>query len=225
MSGHPLGGMRHFAGLKYFLAVVLLSFASIASADGKRDYEAGAAYVRQKLDEARDGQVDQSFLTFLLVQTQVKMQAGEWNTAVHTAEPLVEMQEIVHGPESPELADALGALADVYSNLNRLPEAEPLLKRSVSITRMHKATLPVAHLRALNSLGATYNLLSRFRDAEPPLVEALDLAQQQFGPDAPQVGVTEWLLAASYKGQGKAEQAARAQERAEHLLPKHGTSQ
>jgi len=211
--------------LTYVLAAVLLFMAATARADEKRDYEAGAAYVRQKIDEARHGQVDQSFVKFLLIQTQVKMQSGEWSTAVHTAEPLVEIQEIVHGPESPELADALGTLADIYSNLDRLPDAEPLLKRSVSITRKHKATLPVAHIRALNSLGATYNLLSRFRDAEPPLVEALDLAQREFGPAAPQVGATEWLLAASYKGQGKAEQATRAQERAERLLPKHGASE
>ncbi|MFQ5669295.1 MAG: tetratricopeptide repeat protein [Acidobacteriota bacterium] len=123
-----------------------------------------------------------------------KAQSGEWSTAVHTAEPLVEMQQIVDGPDSSELADALVMLADVYSNLDRLPEAQAALQRAVLITRKHRATDPVAHIRSLNALGATYILLSAPRDAEPVLVEALKLAEQQFGSESTEVGVTARLL-------------------------------
>jgi hypothetical protein len=94
---------------KSALAAVLLwlGLALAATAEPGKSYEAGAEYVRAKLEQARRGQVDRSFLTFLVLQTQLKAQSGEWSTAIHTAEPLVEMQEIVHGPDSPELADAL----------------------------------------------------------------------------------------------------------------------
>jgi tetratricopeptide (TPR) repeat protein len=131
------------------------------------------------------------------------------------------MQEIVHGPDSPELADALLVLADVYSNLDRLPEARASLQRSVIITRKYRATNPVAHIRSLNALGATYNLLSAPRDAEPVLVEALELAEQQFGPESTEVGVTAWLLASAYTAQGNTEKASALRERAERLLPRN----
>jgi tetratricopeptide (TPR) repeat protein len=207
---------------KSALAAVLFSLglAVAATAEPGQDYEAGAEYVRAKLEEARRGHVDRSFLTFLVLQTQLKAQSAEWSTAVHTAEPLVEMQEIVHGPDSPELADALLMLADVYSNLDRLPEARASLQRSVLITRKHRAKNPVAHIRSLNALGATYNLLYAPRDAEPVLVEALELAEQQFGPESTEVGVTAWLLASAYSAQGNTEKASALRERAERLLPR-----
>ncbi len=215
--------MAHSAMQTSVLAAALLAFgfAVTATAEPGRDYQTGADYVAAKLEAARRGQVDRPFLTFLVVQTQLKAQSGEWSAAVHTAEPLVEMQGIVHGSESPELADALLMLADIYSNLDRLPEAQASLQRSVSITRKHRAANPVAHIRSLNALGATYNLLSAPRDAEPVLAEALELAEQRFGPDSAEVGVTAWLLASSYSAQGKAEKAASLRDRAERLLPRN----
>jgi tetratricopeptide (TPR) repeat protein len=209
-----------FAALLLFICL-----AAMATAEPGRDYETGAESVRSKLEEARRGQVDRPFLSFLVVQTQLKAQSGEWGTALHTAKPLVEMQEIVHGSESPELADALVMLADVYSNLDRLPEAQASLERSVSVTRRHRATNPVAHLRSLNALGATYNLLAAPREAEPVLLEALELAEQNFGPDSAEVGVTAWLLASSYSARGKSEKAAALRGRAERLLPKGGPTE
>lgn len=212
---------RPFRPLVLALAVAAASSACAHKGyDDQKDYDAGAAYVREKLDEARHGQVDQSFFSFLVIQTRLTSRSGDWATAVHTAEPLVQMDEIVYGPDSLQLANDLMTLADVYANLDRLPEAEAPLQRAVSITRKHQADDPVAHIRALNSLGATYDLLSRPEEAEPVLVEALGLAEQRFGADSPEVGVTAWLLSASYSAQGDAEKASALRARAERLLPK-----
>ena len=77
--------------------------------------------------------------------------------------------------------------------------------------------MPRDHVCALNSLGALYINNARPRDAEPVLAEALEFAEQQFGPNAAKLRVTALLLSISYEKQGKAKEAAILRERAERL--------
>ncbi len=94
------------------------------------DYEAGQRWVEDKLQQARAGNVDSGFANFLEIQTQLKIQAGDYKSAVHTAEPLATLTEIVHGPNSLETAAALEVLAQVYCEVDRCDESPALLERA-----------------------------------------------------------------------------------------------
>ena len=217
---------RRYCQLEHAIAtaVAIACLAGCASGPRRGAFEgseeslrAGEEYVRQKLEDARHGEIDRTFMSFLELQTLLKMWSGEWNVAVHTAEPLAEMAEIVYGPESSEYANVLVALGDIYWKLNRLPEAAATLERSVAITRTLQAERPVDHICVLNRLGAIYNLLARPRDAERYLLEALEFAEERFGPNSGEIYVISWLLVGSYAGQGKAEASAAFRERAERI--------
>ena len=188
----------------------------------ERDYEAADRYVQDKLQAARDGKPDPAFETFLAVQTQMRMQAGDYRTALHTAKPLSEYEEIVHGPRALETAAALEMLAEVHCNLKQCAEGIPLLERAAVIYRQRGREATVAYIRTLNSLGAAWTLEKRPDRAQPVLKQSLALSEQRFGDESEQVGVVCWLLVGAYDAEGKTVEASAARTRAERLLPSNG---
>jgi len=100
--------------------------------DGK-DYEAADRWVEEKLQEAREGNVDPGFAKALMGLSQFSLLQGNYRTAVHTVEPLAELVEIVHGPDAIETAEMLELLAKVYCQIDRCAESKPLMERAASI--------------------------------------------------------------------------------------------
>jgi hypothetical protein len=179
----------------------------------------GPPSIEAKLQEARAGHVDPNFIPYLTVQTQKTMEVGDFQAALQTAEPLVQMSEIVHGPDAIKTAPNLEVLADIYCNLGRCAESVPLLERARAIYKSGGAPTKVAHIRTLNSLGASWDLLGQPARAEPVLKESLALSEAQFGANSPQVGVACWLLVDTYTAQGKTAAATAMKARANKLMP------
>lgn len=197
--------------------VVLLAtspFAQQPDESNARDYEKGARYVREKLEEARAGNVDASFLSFLTIQTHLKVSTQEYDAAVHTAEPLLELTEVMKGPESVETARVLEMLADIYSNIDQLQDSVPLLHRASNIYAKTKDKDPTPYIRTLISLGATYLFLDDGEKAETVLLEALSLAEGESGTESQPVGITSCILAGVYSKLGRTVQEAAARARA-----------
>lgn len=179
-----------------FAAALLGTALSVTTsvAQTTRDYEVGAAYVAEKLEEARIGKLDEKFLTFLLVQTDMQMRSGQYSTAVHTAEPLAQLFEIKYGSASEATAGALEALGEIYINIERLEDGRSVLQRAVSIHTIKKSESPVPYLRSLNSLAAVHLLLSDPKNAAILAQQSLDFASATFGQDSAQSQVARRIL-------------------------------
>jgi hypothetical protein len=129
------------------LAVTLTCAAACRSAQpppspGRTADEDGQRYIEMKLQEARDGKPDLTFGQVLTVQTQFKMQTGDYRAAVRTAEPLAQLTEIVYGPDSLATAATLEMLAQVYCRIDRCDEGRVLLQRAAVIRQRDEPAGP-----------------------------------------------------------------------------------
>jgi tetratricopeptide (TPR) repeat protein len=183
------------------------------------EHSAAPLTVEAKVEAARAGHVDPDLIPSLTAQTQRKMEAGDFQAAVQTAEPLVQMMEIVHGPNAVQTAPSLEVLADIYCNLKRCAESVALLERARDIYRAGGEPTKVAYIRTLNSLGAIWYVLGEPARAEPVLKESLAQSEARFGANSTQAGIACSLLANIYKAEGKTADAAAMKARADKLIP------
>ncbi len=101
------------------------------------------------------------------------------------------------GVEHPNVANSLNHLALLYSSQGRYTEAEPLYLEALEMYKQllgsshpdftnslnHLAYLSVAMI--LNNLAALYNSQGRYTEAEPLLLEALEMRKQLLGSSHP----------------------------------------
>lgn len=196
--------------------VTLCSTCTRGDIDESR-YERGEEYIRGKLANARRGEFDHAFSNSLFMLTRVNMSSGKYRTAIHTAEPLLEYTEIEHGPSDPSVAMVLEMLAEIYSNVDRLSDSVPLLERARAIYCVG-ANNEISCVRTLNSLGATFLLLDKPEQAEPPLLQALSLGERIIDRSA--LTPTLGLLARVYAALGDDTRAVLFQKRMEANLPR-----
>ncbi len=86
-------------------------------------------------------------------------------------------QEKLHGPDHPDVADALTALATLFTNKSDYAAAEPLFRRALDINRRRRAADDALLASNLCDLGTTVAGAGRLDEAEALLQEGLAIAR------------------------------------------------
>ncbi|KAH9498826.1 Nephrocystin-3 [Bulinus truncatus] len=119
----------------------------------------------------------------------------------------LQLEELVLGPDSVDLARSLNELGVLYYLQNNTDAAESFFKRSLE---MRESLLGPDHLdvaSSLNNLAALYNDRKMYDKAEPLYDRALIIRKKHQSPDSPGVASIINHLARLYKLQGKYDKA------------------
>jgi tetratricopeptide (TPR) repeat protein len=86
------------------------------------------------------------------------------------------------GPKHPQVASALGNLAQCLALQGRFKDAEPLYLRALGILQEALGSEHPESASALNNLGTLYLDRRQYSKAEPLLLRALAIIEKQIGP-------------------------------------------
>jgi len=98
-------------------------------------------------------------------QANALYQTGKYPEAIPLAEQELAIREKALGPDHPDVAKALSALAGIYRKQGRFAEAEPLYTRAVTILKKARGTDNSEFAEALNDLAVLYQDEDRNADA------------------------------------------------------------
>jgi CHAT domain-containing protein/Tfp pilus assembly protein PilF len=127
--------------------------------------------------------------------------AGKYAEAIPLAQAM--LAQLEKGPASRDLGGALNNLADLYGNVGRDSDAEPLFKRALAIMEKSVGLDSVAIAPELNNLAALYQRQGRYAEAEPLFKRALALCEKSLLPSHPDVGRSLNNLATLYEKQDR----------------------
>ncbi len=116
-------------------------------------------------------------------------EAGKYQEATAVAERYVEIAR-KRGENSAEFATAIGWLAQVLKDTNRLAEAEPLMRRALAIDEKNFGPEHPNVARDLNNLAQLLQVTNRLAEAEPLMRRALAIDEKSFGPEHPDVATS-----------------------------------
>jgi CHAT domain-containing protein/tetratricopeptide (TPR) repeat protein len=127
--------------------------------------------------------------------------AGKYTEAIALAQAMLAAQE--KNPASRDYAGALNNLAQLYGDVGRDAEAEPMLKRAIAV--MEKAVgLDSGEIAPeLTNLAALYQRQERYAEAEPMFKRALALREKSLPPGHPDIGQALNNLATQYEKTGR----------------------
>src|SRR5206468_10804021 len=94
------------------------------------------------------------------------------------------------GPDSPRVAILLHQYALALRARHSDAEAEPVLRRALSIQQASAKANPQVTVGILNTLGNLLEGRDQLDEAEKLERAALSLAEQKFGPESPQLAAT-----------------------------------
>jgi len=129
------------------------------------------------------------------------IKAGKYNEALPLAQAMVADQE-KRGP-SRDLAGALNNLGQVYADMGRDAEAEPLYKRALAIMEKAVGLESVDIAIELNNLAALYQRQLRYDEAEPLFKRALALSERSLPANHPDLGRALNNLATNFEKQDR----------------------
>jgi tetratricopeptide (TPR) repeat protein len=134
----------------------------------------------------------------------IEMRMGHPEDAVAVAKQVVEMDEKEYGPESPNVATDLTALGSFYEASGEEAAAGRVYERQLALARK----LGRGQLTAIMNLSTYYLRLRRTKDAQPLLVEAVQICDSNPGPYFPDY-CPEFRnrLAEIYRSQGRSADA------------------
>lgn len=127
--------------------------------------------------------------------------AGKYAEAAALAQGQLQSMQKKYGPVHRDVAAAMNNLAQLYGELGRDAEAEPLFKQAIAI--MEKAAGVDEVAPELNNLAALYQRRERYAEAEPLFKRALAIRERSFGRDHPDVGQSLNNLATLYEKLGR----------------------
>jgi len=133
---------------------------------------------------------DQPVVQARLMETMglVYLDLGLYETSRPLLEQAVALREAEFGSDSPELASALGRLAELNREEGMYAEAESLYVRALAIRERHAAQVGDSALAAtLSGVGALYWSQARYDEAEPVLERARRLYEEVLGSENPSV--------------------------------------
>ncbi len=113
----------------------------------------------------------------------MRSRQGRLSEALADGQAAVAAKERVGGPDSPDVAQSLGNIANWLAQLGQAEEALPLIERTV---RIMESTLGADHPRGavmLSNYGEVLNELGRFTHAEEVARRALVVFEREFGMD------------------------------------------
>ncbi len=123
--------------------------------------------------------------------------AGKYAEAIPLAQTMLANQE--KGPPNRDLAGALNNLAQLYGDVGRDADAEPLHKRALAIMEKSVGLDSAAMAPELTNLGALYERQLRYAEAEPLFKRALSVRERALGQSHPDVGQSLNNLATLYE--------------------------
>jgi CHAT domain-containing protein len=125
--------------------------------------------------------------------------AGKYSEAIPLAEAM--LANLEKGPPTRDLAGAMNNLAQLYGDVGRDAEAEPLFKRALAIMEKAVGLDSVDIAPELNNLAALYQRQQRYAEAEPLFKRALALSEKQLPAGHPDIGRALNNLATNYERQ------------------------
>ena len=127
--------------------------------------------------------------------------AGKYSEAIPLAEAM--LANLEKGAPSKNLAGAMNNLAQLYGDVGRDAEAEPLYMRALAIMEKAVGVDSVEIAPELNNLAALYQRQLRYAEAEPLFKRALDLSEKQLPANHPDIGRALNNLATCYEKQDR----------------------
>jgi len=129
------------------------------------------------------------------------MRAGKYAEALPLAEAMVAQLE--KGPPNKDFAGALNNLGQVYADMGRDAEAEPIYKRALAVMEKAAGIDSPDMAPELNNLAALYQRQLRYAEAEPLFKRALALREKGLPPGHPDIGQALNNLATNYEKQDR----------------------
>ena len=127
--------------------------------------------------------------------------AGKYQEAIPLAEAM--LANLEKGAPSKNLAGAMNNLAQLYGDVGRDAEAEPLYMRALAIIEKTVGVDSVEIAPELNNLAALYQRQLRYAEAEPLFKRALALSEKQLPANHPDIGRALNNLATCYEKQDR----------------------
>ena len=166
------------------LLALMLSLCALDAAQAQERWPPwqsyGEAETNKRAQPKRRAKPTQNELDTLNRQVDQLRKAGKLAEAIFAAQRALRVTEQLHGADSAATADALTTVADLYVAQGKLAEAEPLLKRTVSI-RERSANKGEAAV-ALDRLAGLYDKQGRSADAQIRTRPRRRNAWHQVGP-------------------------------------------
>ncbi len=185
MEIRPVRALRCF--ITPLLAIILITAVFLSAASVCRSDDDVAVLARQIDDLKKDGRVRE---------------------AIPLAARLVSIRESTHGPDHPATAVALMGLGNLYRMAGLFTDAEPLLKRALSIQeRAPRGPDRPAVAQNLMLLAIVYTSTGRYAEAEPLLKRALDIRQRTQMQRPGAIAFNQVLLADVYHHVGREAEA------------------
>ena len=144
--------------------------------------------------------------------------AGKYGEAIPLAQAMV--ANLDKGQPSRDLAGALNNLAQLYGDVGRDAEAEPLYMRALAVMEKTVGLDSVDIAPELNNLAALYQRQLRYTEAEPLFKRALALSEKQLPANHPDIGRALNNLATCYEKQDRHAEAEALTRRALALYEK-----
>jgi CHAT domain-containing protein len=144
--------------------------------------------------------------------------AGKYSEAIPLAEAM--LANLEKGAPTKNLAGAMNNLAQLYGDVGRDAEAEPLYMRALAIMEKAVGVDSVDIAPELNNLAALYQRQLRYAEAEPLFKRALALSEKQLPANHPDIGRALNNLATCYEKQDRHAEAEALTRRALALYEK-----
>lgn len=187
------------------VAEALDILASLYEADGRYPDATKALERALEIHERLSGAGSAPTATVRHRLAQVAFAEGRTAETERLLKQALAMRQVELGDYHPEVAAALDDLAVLYRATGR--DAEPLLKRSVTIREWNKAYEPLAYGRALNVLAAYYVERERLDDAIAASEQALAIDEAALDTDSAIIATDLSNLAALYQAAGRRQAA------------------
>jgi tetratricopeptide (TPR) repeat protein len=120
----------------------------------------------------------------------------------------VDIRERALGPDHPDVAADVAALAALLDGQGKYDEAEKLYRRALTVFERVYGTEHYEIAVTLNNLAAIYHARGESEEAEELYQRALSIKEKALGTDHPDIAMTLNNLAVFYKSQQKYDQAA-----------------
>ncbi|HEX3366498.1 CHAT domain-containing tetratricopeptide repeat protein [Phenylobacterium sp.] len=129
--------------------------------------------------------------------------ARRWDEAERVMRRALAIEEATYGPRHPQVAVALGAIADTLEETDRYAQAEPLLRRALEIRRAALGDRDPDTAMAYNNLAYCVDAQGRYAEAEPLFARALEIARAALGERSAVTAGNYNNLAANLSAQGR----------------------